>query len=100
MGLDVTVVETIERANASLKAQLYDAVFVDFNLPDGPGSDLATAYRKLESEQGRIRIPIIGMSSNTGSETERRCLVGGMDAFLPKPINVDQLSAALKRWLN
>jgi CheY-like chemotaxis protein len=42
--------------------------------------------------------PIIAFTARVMKEDEERCLAVGMDAFLPKPLDIGKLSRVLAEW--
>ena len=72
------------------------------------GADIdADAASKLETglcEQlrdrlyGRHRL-IIAMTANAMTGDQEKCFAAGMDDYLTKPVNKEQLAATLRRWL-
>ena len=75
----------------------FDAVLMDFELPDINGADVARQIRALNSD--RSRVPIIALTANVTAEDEAACLAAGMDAFLAKPCSIQNLGQTLVRWL-
>jgi CheY-like chemotaxis protein len=58
-----------------------------------------TARRIRSSEPPGQRIPIIALTANVLPEDRQKCLDVGMDDCVAKPINREDLFAALARWL-
>jgi TMAO reductase system sensor TorS len=86
-------------ANAS-----YDLIFMDCQMPVMDGFSASKLIREREvaesSEQNvNLHIPIVALTANAITGDRERCLSAGMDDYLSKPFNIDQLRAALKRWL-
>lgn len=75
----------------------YDAVIMDFQMPDMDGLAATEAIRL--GEGGGARVPIIAMTANNLERDRERCLAAGMDDFLTKPLRADTLRAALERWV-
>jgi HPt (histidine-containing phosphotransfer) domain-containing protein len=63
------------------------------------GHELARRLRAAEADRGAVRTPIIAVTANAMRGEEERCLASGMDAYLVKPLSVEQLRATLERWL-
>jgi CheY-like chemotaxis protein len=45
-----------------------------------------------------IRTPIVALTASVSEETRAACKVAGMDAFISKPVRVDEIVAMLKRF--
>jgi len=74
----------------------YKAILMDCQMPKMDGY-AATAELRRKERPGQ-RVPIIAMTAGALAEDKRRCLAAGMDDYLTKPIDPDQLRAALSRW--
>ncbi len=72
--------------------------------PSGGGGDKAQEYEgsaAVNREPGTVNpnIPIIAMTAHALQGDRERCLAGGMDDYLPKPIDPKLLAAVLEKWL-
>lgn len=74
----------------------FDLVLMDGYMPVMDGFEAAREIRRLE--RGR-RTPIIAMTASARASDRGRFFDAGMDSYLEKPVSLDQLSAALARWL-
>jgi CheY-like chemotaxis protein len=63
---------------------------MDHQLPGMNGRDATRELRRLG-----VTTPIIGMTASATAADEQACLDAGMDAFLAKPVGLEQLGAAL-----
>lgn len=72
----------------------YDAVLMDVRMPEMNGYEATQALRKLERADASV--PIIAMTADAFAEDMENCLKAGMNAHLPKPIDVDKLLNILK----
>ncbi len=94
---------TLQIANNGLEAvemfeqQTFDLILMDFQMPKMNGLDAALKIRELEKEHGG-HILIIAMTANAMQEDRDRALNAGMDAYLPKPIDVQQLLAQITQF--
>lgn len=80
-GYRVDVAAGGSEALLAIARQRYDLLFLDCFMPPG------------------CRMPIIALTANVLPEDRQKCLDAGMDDILAKPINQDDLFAALMRWL-
>lgn len=76
----------------------YDLVFMDIRMPVMNGYEAASAIRALDRSYTR-HLPIIGLSANAFAEDVAMSRNAGMNAHISKPLDIDQLSATLKKWL-
>jgi two-component system sensor histidine kinase/response regulator len=66
-----------------------------------PVMDGYETTRKIrEHEAGRARVPIIALTAHAMKGADNDCRAAGMDDYLSKPIDKDQLEKSLQRWLN
>jgi CheY-like chemotaxis protein len=77
-------------------SRTYDAILMDCVMP---GMDGYETTRVLRSRASTRRTPIIGLSANALAEDRTRALSSGMDDYLTKPVNLDQLRRTLSRRL-
>ena len=82
--------ETGAEAIAALEAAAYDAVLLDLQLPDLTGAEVAR--RIVPRWPG---LPIIAVTAQAGSAAREACEAAGMCAVVLKPVEPDQLFAAL-----
>jgi two-component system, sensor histidine kinase and response regulator len=85
-------------ALAALKLAEYDAVLMDCQMPEMDGFQATAEIRRLEQLTGR-HVPIVAMTANAMQGDREHCLEAGMDDYLPKPVHIAEVSAALRRWI-
>jgi CheY-like chemotaxis protein len=91
-------VDTVLNGAEAVKAvanEPYDAILMDCQMPEVDGYEATAAIRALNSS-GRLT-PIIAVTAGAGEEDRERCLTGGMDDYLSKPVNKDALLALVAR---
>lgn len=81
------------------KSGRFGLVITDRHMPHMDGYELVRSIRKLESDAGRERVPIIACTANALQGEAEACFAAGMDDFLVKPVELAQLTAKLDRWL-
>ncbi|MDL2187903.1 response regulator [Pseudomonas sp. ChxA] len=77
----------------------FDMVISDCQMPFIDGYSMARAIRLHEFDNGLRRVPIIALTANLQNDSPQRCRDAGMDAWLLKPLTLEQLHAVLARWL-
>ena len=79
----------------------YTAVLADIHMPRMDGHELTRQIRAAEAKRGTsaTRTPIVAVTANAMKGEDERCLAAGMDAYLAKPVNMDQLRTTLERWM-
>ena len=73
----------------------YDLVLMDLQMPGMDGMEATQAIRALGGARGGL--PIIAMTANAFEEDRQACLAAGMDDYVAKPIDMDQLAYAIAR---
>jgi len=91
LGFAPDVVGSAEDAAARLAEKAYDVVFLDWELPDGKGEDVARAIRN----GGRTSPIILAITAHDSDEIRERCRAAGMNGFLLKPYNEEKVRRAL-----
>jgi CheY-like chemotaxis protein/HPt (histidine-containing phosphotransfer) domain-containing protein len=74
----------------------FDLVLMDLQMPEMGGLEATRAIR--ECEDGTRRLPLIALTAHAMQGDRERCLAAGMDGYLSKPIDVDELIAAVERY--
>jgi signal transduction histidine kinase/CheY-like chemotaxis protein len=91
VGTDLEVVENGALALERLRAQSYDIVLMDMQMPELDGLAATEAFRRFEREQGRAPTPVIMLTANAMDEHVRASLAAGADRHLSKPIRAHDL---------
>ena len=87
-------------AVAALSRRDYDLVLMDVQMPEMDGLQATRTIRKTEkTNQHNGHIPIIALSANAMKGDKERCLAVGMDDYLSKPIEPNELFKVLNKWL-
>ena len=99
-GHRVTTAENGKAAVAAVEAagrNGFNVVVMDLQMPEMGGLDAARTIREKESGSG-TRVPIVALTAHAMQGDRERCLDAGMDDYLSKPIDVDQLIAVVERF--
>ena len=90
-------VEAVKKIKES-KPGDYDLVLMDVQMPLMDGGEAARQIRALP-DPALAKIPILAMTANAFEEDRKSALECGMNGFLSKPINIEELIAALSSFL-
>lgn len=95
-GIVPCIVVNGQEALAQLDRDRYDVLLLDCNMPVMDGFTTARRVRQVEQRNGS-RLQIIALTANVFPETEAECFDAGMDAFLPKPLDIARLADILQQ---
>lgn len=76
----------------------YDIVFMDHMMPGMDGVDTTKLIREMEDSYYR-RLPIVAFTANALTEVKSLLLSSGMNDFITKPIDMNDMHRALLNWL-
>ena len=85
-GHKVTIAVNGHDALAALARERFDVILMDVQMPEMGGFEATAAIREQERGTDR-RIPIIAMTAHAMKGDRERCLAGGMDEYLTKPLD-------------
>jgi CheY-like chemotaxis protein len=96
-GFNVNLANNGQEALNKIKEREFDAVLMDVQMPVMDGYAATREIRNLKSE---IRnVPIIAMTAHAMAGDEEKSLAAGMNDHVTKPIDPEQLYAALQKWI-
>ncbi|TXR53509.1 hybrid sensor histidine kinase/response regulator [Reinekea thalattae] len=88
-GIEVT--EMMQKTN-------YDLILMDSEMPMRNALETTQVIRQTEQSTG-LHVPIIMMSAEQDPEFERESLTAGVDDFLIKPLQLDDVVQLIQRWV-
>ena len=77
----------------------YEMIFMDVQMPEMDGYEATRRIRAMDVPTATT-IPIIAMTANVFREDVERCLEAGMNSHLGKPVDFDEVIAALHQYLS
>ena len=97
IGLCVDVAEDGLEALKKAETTPYAIILMDVQMPNMDGLQATAQIRALPANR---TTPILAMTANVFSEDKQRCTEVGMNDFIPKPFEPNDLFAILWKWLN
>jgi CheY-like chemotaxis protein/HPt (histidine-containing phosphotransfer) domain-containing protein len=113
-GFEVDVANNGREALEALRRREYAVVLMDVQMPVMDGYEATRRIRELEgsSQSSPLKtgsstiinrqspIPIIAITASAMKGDRERCLAAGMDDYISKPLNRDELFRVLRKYLN
>jgi two-component system, sensor histidine kinase len=97
-NLSVTITRHGKEALEKLKVTNFDAVLMDIQMPVMDGYEATKQIRKAGYLPSAL--PIIGLSASTVTHEIELAKASGMNDFVSKPFNLDELHTKLKKYIN
>jgi CheY-like chemotaxis protein/HPt (histidine-containing phosphotransfer) domain-containing protein len=95
-GFSVTLAKNGLEVVELARQTVYDLLLMDVQMPGLDGLEATQIIRALPSW---AEVPILAMTASAFAEDRQRCLYAGMNDHVSKPVDPDQLLAALLKWL-
>ena len=94
--IEATIVPDGRQAVDAYQGGEWDIVLMDVQMPVLDGLAAARAIRAFETRTSRRRTPILALTANAMEHHKIECLAAGMDALVPKPIDIRHLLSAME----
>ena len=76
----------------------FDLILMDMQMPEMDGIEATLLIRDWEGKN-KNRVPIIALTANAIKGDKEKCIEGGMDDYITKPINRDLFFKVIDKWL-
>jgi signal transduction histidine kinase/ActR/RegA family two-component response regulator len=93
--IGLTGKEAVEYANA----EGFDLILMDLHMPEMDGED-ATRMIRNSADDKVSKIPIIALTANASTVTQKKLLENGFNNYISKPFNPDILFKMIKKYYN
>lgn len=100
MGCEVVLAQNGLEAVDALKAEEFDIVLMDIEMPVMNGIEATKAIRLEETGCINPNVPIVALTAHAMWGDQQRCLHAGMDDYLTKPVEIDTVAALIQAILN
>lgn len=77
----------------------FDLIFMDCQMPVVDGFEATRQIRHWEQQHNKNHIPIIALTAGAYDNERQRCFDAGMDDFITKPVNMQELTHTIQRWI-
>lgn len=96
-NFDITSVRDGEQVIDALQKENYNVILMDINMPKMNGMECSKTIRAMK-EKEKANIPIIAISGNAQNYTEEDFKNVGINEFIQKPIDFDQLVETVQKY--
>ncbi len=83
----------------AIATEHFDLVLMDIQMPEMDGFEATTAIRQKEQQTG-AHLPIIAMTAHAMEGDREHCIAAGMDGYVSKPINVQELFTVIENVMS
>ena len=94
LGFEIDIAPDGEKTLEQMREERYDIVFMDIQMPIMDGVE---ATQRIHAEWGEERPLIVAMTANAMSGDEERFLATGMDAYISKPVRLEDIEETLEQ---
>jgi two-component system, cell cycle response regulator DivK len=96
---DYSLLEATDALDALnvLKTAQPDLILMDINMPDMDGYTLTA---KIKSMPGFERVPILAVTANVMRGDKEKTLEAGCDGYIQKPLDIEQLTREIERFIS
>jgi two-component system sensor histidine kinase/response regulator len=95
-GLTVHAASDGLQALACARAEVYDLILLDVQMP---GLDGPAVTRALRADGASSGVPVLALTASAFAQDRRACEEAGMNGFLTKPVEMTRLLAEVLHWL-
>ncbi|MDX1802526.1 MAG: response regulator [Alcanivorax sp.] len=98
LGLTADIAANGQEALRMASAQRYDLILMDCEMPEMDGFEATRRIREYEQLHGLPAVPIVALTAHILREHKERSMAAGMNAHIPKPVELNVLRDTLVRF--
>ncbi|HMD70569.1 MAG TPA: ATP-binding protein [Bryobacteraceae bacterium] len=95
-GHSVRVSHDGREAFDAFRAERFNLVLMDMQMPNVDGLEATRLIRRWEMETGAPRVPVMALTANVMPADRAACLDSGMDGHLAKPLRIEELLGTIR----
>ncbi len=88
--------EAVEKVKNSGVPSRYSMIFMDIQMPEMNGFEATRTIRKMDAYKN---LPIVAMTADVMPGIKEACLKAGMNDYLTKPINPEEVGLSITKWI-
>lgn len=97
IGLNVTLASDGHEAVQKYKANQFNIIFMDIQMPHMDGVDATHSIIEYEKEKDLLHVPIIALTANVATGDKELYMSEGMDDYATKPLEIDVIKAMITK---
>lgn len=98
-GYSVTLAANGRQAVEAAREQQFDLILMDVQMPEMGGFEATAKIRELEKRRNKGHTPIVAMTAHAIQGYREKCLEGGMDGYISKPIHAESLKQTIESFI-
>jgi len=111
LGYEIDIASNGNEVLQKMSQKSYDLILMDVQMPEMDGLTTTRIIREVEDDLkngkkgsynlvfNKIPVPIIALTANAMQEDKTVCLANGMDDFISKPLNLNDLKSIVEKYL-
>ncbi len=99
LGFEIHTAENGKTAIEKLAEKKYSVILMDCQMPVMDGFEATRAIREMADVNSNYKLPIIAMTANAIQGDREKCLAAGMDDYISKPLNPQELVDMVYKWM-